>query len=58
MPGDVAGQGLADLAADLVDARRIDQDELGPLEPGPAEGRSAPSAGRRGRRSCRGSRRP
>ena len=44
MPGDVAGQGLADLAADLVDARRIDQDELGPFEPGPVERRSAPSA--------------
>ena len=33
--GDVAGQGLADLAADLVDARRIDHDELGPFEAGP-----------------------
>ena len=32
--GDVAGQGLADLAADLVDARRIDHDELGPFEAG------------------------
>ena len=32
MPGDVAGQGLADLAADLVDARRVDQDEPGPLQ--------------------------
>ena len=32
--GDVAGQGLADLAADLVDARRIDDDELGPFEAG------------------------
>ena len=32
--GDVAGEGLADLAADLVDAGRIDHDELGPFEAG------------------------
>ena len=35
MAGDVAGQGLADLAADLVDARRIDHDEPGSFEAGP-----------------------
>ena len=56
--GDVAGQGLADLAADLVDAGRIDHDELGPFEAGPVGSRRAASAGRLGRRSCRGSRRP
>ena len=33
--GDVAGEGLADLAADLVDARRVDHDELGSFESGP-----------------------
>ena len=34
MAGDVAGQGLANLAADFVDAWRIDDDELGPFEAG------------------------
>ena len=45
VPGDVAGQGLADLAADLVDARRIDHDELGPFEPGPVERALLPALG-------------
>ena len=45
MPGDVVRQRLADLAADLVDARRIDHDELGPFEPGPAEGALLPALG-------------
>ena len=35
MPGDVPGQRLADLAADLVDPGRVDQDELRLLQPGP-----------------------
>ena len=46
VPGDVAGQGLADLAADLVDPRRVDQDELGLLEPRAGRRSPAPSAGR------------
>ena len=36
MAGDVAGEGLADLAADLVDSGRVDDDEPGPLQAGPA----------------------
>ena len=36
MAGDVAGQCLADFAADLVDSGRVDHDEAGPLEAGPA----------------------
>ena len=48
VPGDVAGQGLADLAADLVDARRIDHDELGPFKAGAVGLRRAASAGRPG----------
>ena len=47
VPGDFAGQGLADFAADLVDARGIDDDQLGPFEAGPAGGVVLPSLGAR-----------
>ena len=46
MPGDLAGESLADLAADLVDARRVDQDQPGLVQPGSIAGRHpAPTAG-------------
>ncbi len=57
MPGHVAGQGLAGLAADLIDPRRVDQDQLGlfPTRPdrlgdfptlrGPLHGRPVGRAG-------------
>ena len=35
MPGHVAGQRLAGLAADLVDPRRVDQDSFASSQPGP-----------------------
>ena len=46
MPGDVAGQRLADLAADLVDPRRVDDDEPGPFQAGPAGRVVLPPLGR------------
>ena len=46
VPGDVAGQGLADLAADLVDARRVDQDQPRLIEPGRSPGPLLPPLGR------------
>ena len=43
--GDVAREGLADLAADLVDSRRIDDDEPGAFEAGMAGDVVMPSLG-------------
>ena len=55
VPGDVAGQGLADLAADLVDARRVDEDEPGLVEAAGPLARLLPPLGRAGdRRAVRG----
>ena len=54
MPGDVAGQGLADLAADLIDARRIDHDQPGPFQAGPVGRVVLPALGGAGDRCAVG----
>ena len=45
MPGDVVREGLADLAADLVDPRGVDDDQPGPLQARTAERTLLPSLG-------------
>ena len=47
-PGHLAGQGFADLAAHLVDARRVDQDQPRLIEPRGPPGSLLPALGRTG----------